>query len=197
MNRVLKPGGYIEIRDIDPVIKNSGPTTEAIFSNCKVYPMFILISFFFNNCIVASQMFDVTWTQRLGEILKNELELTDIHCQNVSVGFNDDGGGMMNSVTCSFIDTIKSYKDYLIKTYDMTASEYQDTLDCITQECSKYQSYFQYYMSWGRKPLVPRNWIAPSCLSIKEPHSVDGSEPEQQDDLLTHDILHLTLGFTE
>lgn len=44
MNRVLKPGGYIEIRDIDPIIKNPGPVTDAVFSDCK--PLHLYLSCF-------------------------------------------------------------------------------------------------------------------------------------------------------
>lgn len=126
---------------------------------------------------------DVTWTKRSGEILKNEIQLTDVHYQHVSVGF-DQG---LDSVNCSFLDTIKSYKDYIMKTYEMNASEYEETLECITKECIKYRSYFEYYMSWGRKPLVPGNWIKTDASILSQ----------QPDEILAHDILCLTQGFTE
>lgn len=40
--RVLKPGGYFEIRDCDPVLKNLGPTGTQVFENCRIlYTHFI------------------------------------------------------------------------------------------------------------------------------------------------------------
>lgn len=39
--RVLKPGGYVELRDIDPIIKNPGPTADKFFSDCKYLCSFL------------------------------------------------------------------------------------------------------------------------------------------------------------
>lgn len=37
ISRLLKPGGYVEFREIDPTVKNPGPMTDDIVNiQCKV-----------------------------------------------------------------------------------------------------------------------------------------------------------------
>jgi ubiquinone/menaquinone biosynthesis C-methylase UbiE len=35
INRVLKPGGYVEFREVDPVVRNTGPRTQRLFQECR------------------------------------------------------------------------------------------------------------------------------------------------------------------
>lgn len=35
IKRVVKPGGYVEFRDIDPMLKNMGPHTYKVFKHCE------------------------------------------------------------------------------------------------------------------------------------------------------------------
>lgn len=35
IKRLLKPGGYIELRDIEPMLGNTGPVSYNFFVNCK------------------------------------------------------------------------------------------------------------------------------------------------------------------
>lgn len=44
VNRVLKPGGYVEMRDCDPIMKNTGPIGTNLYKNRK-YLLCIIYSF--------------------------------------------------------------------------------------------------------------------------------------------------------
>lgn len=34
IKRLLKPGGYVELRDIDPMLRNMGPISYNFFARC-------------------------------------------------------------------------------------------------------------------------------------------------------------------
>ncbi|KAI9482754.1 MAG: hypothetical protein EXX96DRAFT_498351 [Benjaminiella poitrasii] len=140
INRVLKPGGYLEMRDIDPIIKNTGPTTDKIFSS-------------FADRISQLYSVDVTWTSHLSDILLNEGEFTDIHQQKISVGFGFKGP-LATSIDSSIADALRSYKQFFMQAYDLSSTECDAIISSIIQESSEHRSYFNYYMGWARKPLV-------------------------------------------
>ncbi|KAI8640943.1 hypothetical protein BD408DRAFT_347058 [Parasitella parasitica] len=169
INRILKPGGYVEIRDLDPSIKHPGPLTEKTFSDFAVR-MFQLNSV------------DVTWTPRICEILASQGELTDIYHQKISVGFGMDGS-ITESMENSICDSIKSYKIFFMEAYKLSSAQCNDMIDAIIQESESYRSYFNYYMGWGRKPLVVMETLVNSdCMVPVTPTTtntmaVNGSAP--------------------
>lgn len=207
INRVLKPGGYVEIRDIDPTIKHPGPLTEKAFSDFAVR-------------MAQLNAVDVTWTSHICEVLASQGELTDIYHKKVSVGFGIEGP-IAVSVENSICDAIKSYKKFFMEAYNLSSQECEEKLDEIINESRTYRSFFNYYMGWGRKPLVvmetlvggtdATNFImidgsAPISNSASMTLATSISEclptlPETEaNDLLienAYDIVHLTHGFTE
>jgi hypothetical protein len=40
--RLLKPGGYVEVRDVDPEMKNEGDNRQIFFGGCKHHHQFSL-----------------------------------------------------------------------------------------------------------------------------------------------------------
>ncbi|CAO3657443.1 unnamed protein product [Mucor hiemalis] len=142
--RVLKPGGYVELRDIDPIIKNPGPTADKFFSD-------------FVMRMSQLHSVDVTWTQNMCEALRQS-ELTDIHRQEVSVGFGYQGP-LATSIDCSIRDSLRSYKKFFMEAYNISSEVCDEQIDHIINESSAHHSFFNYYMAWGRKPLVSEQLI--------------------------------------
>lgn len=139
--------------------------------------------------LVAKSMYekhsiDVTWTKSIGEILQNEAELSDVHYQKAAVGFGDSES--LSSIKCSFLDTLYSYKDYLMSSLGLDASKLDKQIETIKKECSLHHSYFSYYMSWGRKPLTHEKLATPISVPI-ETSILENA----------YDIVHLTQGFIE
>ncbi|KAI7906211.1 uncharacterized protein BX663DRAFT_483832 [Cokeromyces recurvatus] len=140
INRVLKPGGYIELRDIDPIIKNPGPITDDIFSQ-------------FSDRMNQLYSVDTTWTQHISDLLLNEGEFTDVYQQMISIGFGLKSP-LATSINSSITDAIKSYKSFFMEAYSLSSTECDETIDCIIEEISTFHSYLNYYSGWARKPLV-------------------------------------------
>lgn len=211
----MKPGGYVEIRDIDPTIKHPGPVTEKTFSD------FALRMSQLNSV-------DVTWTPHICEILASQGELTDIYHKKVSVGFGIDGP-IATSIENSICDAIRSYKGFFMEAHDLSSRECDEKINEIIQESESYRSYFNYYMGWGRKPLVvmdtiinndslvsstptimkmmaidgststPCTNISMTSLTPATSDCVDASRSDAADLLMENafDIVQLTHGFTE
>ncbi|GAA5806241.1 hypothetical protein HPULCUR_011772 [Helicostylum pulchrum] len=140
INRVLKPGGYVELRDIDPTIKNPGPTGSELFSD-------------FTAHMLKLHTVDVTWTQSMCEVLSKQAELTDIHRQEVSVGFGYQGP-LANSIDCSISDGLRSHEQFFMEAYNLSSEACTAKINAMIEESAVYHSYFNYYLAWGRKPLV-------------------------------------------
>lgn len=209
---MLKPGGYVEIRDIDPTIKHPGPITEKAFSDFAVQ-------------MAQLNAVDVTWTPHICEILASQGELTDIYHQKVSVGFGIEGP-IAVSIENSICDAIRSYKKFFMEANGLSSEECEEKLDEIINESRTYRSFFNYYMGWGRKPLVVMETLVGT--DVTDITMIDGSAPvtpfssasmtsltlaasipeclpilpeTEANDLLlienAYDIVHLTHGFTE
>lgn len=100
---------------------------------------------------------DVTWTQNMCEALRQS-ELTDIHRQEVSVGFGYRGP-LATSIDCSIRDSLRSYKKFFMDAYNISSEVCDEQIDRIINESSAHHSFFNYYMAWGRKPLVSEQLI--------------------------------------
>jgi hypothetical protein len=148
----LKPGGYVEIRDIDPTIRHPGPITEKTFSD------FALRMSELNSV-------DVTWTSHICEILSSQGELTDICHKKVSIGFGIDGP-IATSIENSICDALRSYKNFFMEAHNLSSRECDEKINEIIQESKSYRSYFNYYMGWGRKPLVVKDTIINNNLLV-------------------------------
>jgi hypothetical protein len=224
INRVLKPGGYVEFRDIDPAIKNPGPTANKFFSNCKYsLPVFFhsiqFISTHFFSIKVTSRMsqlhsVDVTWTQHMCEVLSTQGDFTHIHHQEMSVGFGYQGP-LATSIDCSIRDALKSYKQFFMEAYDMSSEVCDEKINAIIEESSEHHSFFDYYMAWGRKPLIleqlmngqesPLIPLTPSTADTFDVTALNTIIPcKSPAELLenfmsenAYDIVHFANGFTE
>ncbi|KAI8983118.1 hypothetical protein BDB01DRAFT_723256 [Pilobolus umbonatus] len=171
INRILKPSGYVELRDIDPVIRNPGPSANSIFSTCK-------------QKMAETYSVDVTWTQQMCELLSSEAEMTDIHHQVISIGFGNEGP-LADAFYQNIKDAMISHKKFFSDAYNMNPEQFEGVIDAIMKEGETHQSYFNYYMSWGRKPLVPLKEQRSGGINIRHPFLPMTSTPENSKSLKT------------
>ncbi|KAI8991010.1 hypothetical protein BDF20DRAFT_16185 [Mycotypha africana] len=152
INRVLKPGGYVELRDVQPYLKNPGPITDSIFS---VFP----------DRMQEIYGVDITWTNDIPDILAKYARLTDIHYQEANLYYGGEGP-LATAVNACLTDPFHSYKDFFLRAYHLTPEEYEETKNSILKEYTQYRSYLTYCMGWGRKPLVA---IQPLMMLMANP----------------------------
>ncbi|KAI8875070.1 S-adenosyl-L-methionine-dependent methyltransferase [Backusella circina FSU 941] len=185
--RVLKPGGYIEMRDLDPVIKNPGPVSSSVFGD-------------YTARMNQLHSIDVTWTQRLCELFSNQSEITDIHHQTISMQF-DYAGPVATSIDRCTRDAISCQKQFFMSAFSFTSEKCEEVFDAVMREGKEYNSYFNYYQAWGRKPLVPVDYypntpLAP--LSTFQPCGTELSSPSNSSSIEnTFDIYQFSSGFVE
>lgn len=142
IKRVLKPGGYVECRDIDPMLKNMGPATEKLFKN---YPLLMK----------ENHGVDVFWAKVMHEYLQNVGEMTDMHRQMFALPFGTKAGPIGDMIHTSLRFGLESYRLFFLKAskQTMTDAEYDQIIDDIVNESIERHSCFNYYCCWGRKPL--------------------------------------------
>jgi hypothetical protein len=111
---------------------------------------------------------DMTWTQHMCEVLSRQGELTNIHHQEVSVGFGYQGP-LATSIDCTIRDALKSYKQFFMEAYDIPSEACDDKINMVIEESSEHHSFFNYYMAWGRKPLVIEQLVNNISSGLESP----------------------------
>ncbi|ORE00947.1 hypothetical protein BCV72DRAFT_237226 [Rhizopus microsporus var. microsporus] len=152
--RVLKPGGYFEIRDCDPVLKNLGPTGTQVFENFVSY-------------VHEQHNIDVTWTQKLPTLLEHLGKLTDIHQQVSTLAF-EEPGSMKACINSCLIDSIRSCKRLFMEACNLSLDECEMAIQGIIDEGLVNRSYLNFYVCWGRKSLVTEQLVTTSSPSRQE-----------------------------
>ncbi|KAG1380873.1 hypothetical protein G6F61_003669 [Rhizopus arrhizus] len=157
VNRVLKPGGYVEMRDCDPIMKNTGPIGTNLYKNLGEH-------------IYNSHDIDATWTQHLPELLSHQAGLTDIHHQMMPITF-ERSTPMANCINNFLSDSIKSYKPLFMESCGFSPEECDVVIQKAIDEAHHKHSYFNFYICWGRKPLVADQLVT-TPLARHDSHSV-------------------------
>ncbi|KAI8368428.1 S-adenosyl-L-methionine-dependent methyltransferase [Choanephora cucurbitarum] len=136
--RVLKPGGYLEIRDVNPIPKG-GPTTDDFFSD-------------FAERMLQYNGVDITWPQQLQQLMTEEAGLTEFHQKTYPMRFGMSGpfGTAFNT---SVVHACKSYRRFFMESCQLSPEACDQKLSEIAEECVSHQSYVQHYMGWAKKPL--------------------------------------------
>ncbi|KAI9263236.1 hypothetical protein BDA99DRAFT_509659 [Phascolomyces articulosus] len=140
IRRVLKPGGYIEFRDVDPIIRNPGPTTSEYI---KPFP----------HMMHERLDVDVNWAAHMCENAQNYGGMTDIHHQIVSISFVSSSK-LSASFNTSVLAEWESYRSFSLQAYDFADEDYDSIIRSVMDECKKKRSYLNYVMCWGRKPII-------------------------------------------
>lgn len=143
IKRIVKPGCYVEFRDIDPILKNMGPKTHNLFEK---YPEYMKERYDV-DIDWAKSMYD--YLQQVGEMTDMQSAVRDLRC-----GKSGPISHMMNN---SLKSGLHSYRFFFQKNYNISPKEYDRRVNEIVDESVEYQSYFNYYACWGRKTLCDYN----------------------------------------
>jgi hypothetical protein len=146
---------------------------------------------------------DVTWTQKLCELFTSQSEITDIHHQTISMQF-DYSGPVATSIDRCIREAISCQKQFFMSAFSLTSEKCEEVFDSVMKEGKEYDSYFNYYQAWGRKPLVPVHYpdtpinscpLAP--LSTYQTCGIELSSPSSSSIENAVDIYHFSNGFVE
>ncbi|KAG1046411.1 hypothetical protein G6F43_011103 [Rhizopus delemar] len=139
IKRVVKPGGFVEFRDIDPILKNIGPTTYKLFEK-------------FPETMKNNYDVDVDWAKNMYSCLQKVGQMTDMH-QIVRMLRSGNSGPICHTMNNSLKSGLNSYRYFFQKNYNLSSEEYDKITEKIVNEAIDYRSYFSYFNCWGRKPL--------------------------------------------
>ncbi|KAG1141329.1 hypothetical protein G6F38_008500 [Rhizopus arrhizus] len=139
IKRVVKPGGFVEFRDIDPILKNIGPTTYKLFEK-------------FPETMKNNYDVDVDWAKNMYSCLQKVGQMTDMH-QIVRMLRSGNSGPICHTMNNSLKSGLNSYRYFFQKNYNLSSEEYDKITEKVVNEAIDYQSYFSYFNCWGRKPL--------------------------------------------
>ncbi|KAF7729512.1 hypothetical protein EC973_004186 [Apophysomyces ossiformis] len=197
IKRVLKPGGYVEFREAEPLMRNPGPITQAFQE-----PLPAGMKALYNV--------DVFWCRHLCEYLKNLGEMSDIHHQVVSIGVGMCWTGEIADMVNHTIEmTFHLHKPKFMAIHHISSEEFNRKVKQILLEAGKYRSYYNYYMSWARKPLIDldqshlneyddtvHSTIPRDSKGLQSLSPVDDDEVEQHNEN-AYDIYKFAQGFEE
>ncbi|KAI7870395.1 S-adenosyl-L-methionine-dependent methyltransferase [Spinellus fusiger] len=145
IKRVLKPGGYVELREMDPVLRNMGPVTEEFLGSLF-------------SSLEKHHNVNLYWGRYLYEYLEHPGEMTDIHYQTNSIGVG--WGDTMASMTYEAVEAALHAIQYSARTALSLSNEMLTAkIAQIMGEMSIHQTSFQYYVCWARKPLFCTNEV--------------------------------------
>ncbi|KAK4520973.1 uncharacterized protein ATC70_006857 [Mucor velutinosus] len=139
IKRLLKPGGYVELRDIDPMLNNMGPISSKFFAR---FPLLMK----------KWHGVNILWARYMYDIINNVGNMVDVHKQVNTLPFGSSGP-IGNMIQNSLRLALKSFRSFFEIHNSLPGADYDRVIDDIVEETSKYRSYFNYYCCWGRSPL--------------------------------------------
>ncbi|GAB5589329.1 hypothetical protein Unana1_04229 [Umbelopsis nana] len=137
ISRLLKPGGYVEFREIDPTVKNPGPMTDDI------------VNIQFTTTMRTTRNIDPSLAQNLTSILSSA-GFADIHHNIIEVG---NGWGECGDIAQNNLaDGLSAYGIWFCHAIGLDPEEYEKRRQIIIEEGPIYRSYYHWHMAWARKP---------------------------------------------
>lgn len=96
---------------------------------------------------------NVFWARYMFNYLQDIGEMTDMHIQVSEIRFGSSGpiGEMLE---ISLRSAFESHRLFLENCYDIFRKDYDQVIDDIINESITHRSFFNYYVCWGRKPLL-------------------------------------------
>ncbi|KAI9318068.1 hypothetical protein BX666DRAFT_1584109 [Dichotomocladium elegans] len=195
IKRVLKPGGFVEFRDAENIIKNAGPITGEYQQK-------------FKKVMEERQDIDITWASQMAEQLQSVVGLTDIHQKVVSINFLSSSK-LSSTFMMVVRGEIQGYFDYFTPLIaDVPVDRMNEHIDRILEECRRHRSFLNHVLVWGRKRLIDDTSHPVDGLSstadgsyeiTAEPTPIVSAIPNLRLNSLTRtdDIYQFSHGFTE
>ncbi|KAI9249413.1 S-adenosyl-L-methionine-dependent methyltransferase [Phascolomyces articulosus] len=159
--RVLKPNGYVELRDVEYRVQRPGPVTDALI-NRKLYE-------FFDKSYNIKFDLSHHMSTLLMMSCRQEGGFVDIHQEKVTVPLG--WGGQLGEIHSQNLDAFLKSLDPKIREATTTQSKLSDwepagmentttmltdsAIEHMIKECTKYQSHFNWFVCYGRKPAAP------------------------------------------
>ncbi|KAI7903928.1 S-adenosyl-L-methionine-dependent methyltransferase [Cokeromyces recurvatus] len=150
IKRLLKPGGYVEFRDMDPILINPGPITQNFFLD-------------FPKTMQEHHSVNILWARYMHDVLQHAGSMTDIRRQVLPLQFNTKGP-IGNMIHTSLRLSLDSYRHFFERHNRIVDTDYNTIIDTILEETVQYNSYFNYYCCWGRKPLCDTEYHLPQRI---------------------------------
>ncbi|EPB91632.1 hypothetical protein HMPREF1544_01554 [Mucor circinelloides 1006PhL] len=139
IKRLLKPGGYVELRDIDPMLRNMGPISYNFFAR-------------FPPLMKKWHGVNILWARHMLDIMNDVGDMVDVHQQVNALQFGTSGP-IGNMIQNSLRLALQSFRSFFEMHNNLPGRDYDRVVNDIVEETKKYHSYFNYYCCWGRNPL--------------------------------------------
>ncbi|RAQ97784.1 class I SAM-dependent methyltransferase [Thermogemmatispora tikiterensis] len=135
--RVTRPGGWLELVEVDPLFQRSGPATtrmlQLIVAACQ------------------SRGIDLKMALRLEPMLR-EAGLLHVTSQVISIPIGDWGGRLGNMARTDFAAGNQTIAPLVAATTGASIEEYQQLATAWLHECEQYRSYCNFYVIYGQRP---------------------------------------------
>ncbi|CAO3594832.1 unnamed protein product [Absidia cylindrospora] len=174
INRVLKSGGYFELRDVDPIMKHTGPLGQAFLNAAHAK-------------IVKDKLgVDMDWYRYMCEYMEKYGGMIDIHLEEgmLPVGW---GQGQIPQILLRLVQAGLQSHQQVWPDLSVEPGTYMDKTKRVLEEAIDQHAYYNFYLCWGRKPYFPE-------ISSVQPHDYE-STPMKDD--CNSEICALVNGYDE
>ncbi|KAG9302569.1 hypothetical protein G9A89_007273 [Geosiphon pyriformis] len=141
MVRVIKPGGYLEIAELDFNYKNVGPMTKKLMAAC------------WTN--LESKGVKCSVLPYLDGYLKDISSIPDLKWEDKPVPIGSWGGNLGESVLKSHTFVFRSLASTLAPRLEISLTDYEKLLDRLPAEFTKYRTSCTYFRAYAKK--IPSN----------------------------------------
>ncbi|ORZ17916.1 S-adenosyl-L-methionine-dependent methyltransferase [Absidia repens] len=175
IRRCLKKGGYTELREMDFIIYDPGPTT-AMFTS--------------KDSLTATKLqkyydVDIQWPRMIRKYL-TMIKLVDVHSRVVPLVYcNHSQQNTSIDEMCYryWNDRFDAYRRLFWQIFGggddiKTHHQLDQYIQQMMKEMLDRSSYCQYYMAWGRKPLVDENSDANATTTTLTTTTDDDDDPD-------------------
>lgn len=139
--RVCKPGGYIQLSEIDGIVKQPGKTTE-IFLKMETQ-------------LFKAKGMDLAVSARLETLLK-DAGFADINIECRKLLLSDKGGQLGTMARQNFLAVFSGFKTPILAANGFgvvkSAEEYDSIIEDMRREWKDGDEYFNFYIASARKP---------------------------------------------
>ncbi|KAF0519587.1 S-adenosyl-L-methionine-dependent methyltransferase [Gigaspora margarita] len=138
--RVLKPGGYLELTEIDPLVKHVGPASKLFYeSACKAFERLGT---------------DPRSCYELQNYAMIQGKLENIRKEEKNICFGKNSGALGKVAIENNIEVLESLKPLMSKSLNLSSEQYDELSQTITKELSDFNSYYPVIRVYARKIRV-------------------------------------------